>query len=100
MENIIKRLLKENNLTRVALAEKIGVTESAIRHWEKRGLDKIKLKNVKIIARVLNVSVIELLGLVPECDMEILKLANRLSKASAKTKLMINEILNVDEIMK
>lgn len=100
MENTIKKLLKENDLTRVALAEKIGVTESAIRYWEKRGLDNVKLKNVKIIARVLNVSVIELLGLVPECDMEILKLANRLSKASAKTKLMINEILNIDEIMK
>lgn len=100
MKEQIQKLLKENNMTRVALAKKIGVSEGAIRKWEENGINNIKIKNAKSLAKFLNVPVVELLGLVQEEELEVLKLANRLSKASNKTKLMINAMLNVEDILK
>ena len=47
MENIIKKKLMEKGMTRVELAAKVGVTESAVRHWENTGIDNLKLSNAK-----------------------------------------------------
>lgn len=97
MENIIKKKLMEKGMTRVELAAKVGVTESAVRHWEKTGIDNLKLSNAKKLANALDTTVIELLNLIPDIDSENLKLARRISNASEKSKDMIDAMLKVEE---
>lgn len=58
--NFIKNLRKKIGLTQKELAEKIGVTDRAISKWE-RGLGCPDISLLEIVAKELNVSILELL---------------------------------------
>ncbi|MCL2861954.1 MAG: helix-turn-helix domain-containing protein [Firmicutes bacterium] len=57
----LKALRLESHLTQVQLAEKLGVTDSAVRHWETQGREP-DYKMLCQIAKVLDVTVGYLLG--------------------------------------
>ena len=59
--NRLKELRKLRKMTRVELAEKIGVTKLTILNWE-HGTHKIKGSNAKKLAEYFNVSIPYLLG--------------------------------------
>lgn len=58
--NFIRNLRKEIGLTQKELAEKIGVTDRAISKWE-RGLGCPDISLLEDVAKILNVSILELL---------------------------------------
>lgn len=66
MDNIIStriyELRKENNLSQLELAKRIGVTQKAIDFWEK-GTNEPKATYIIRLAQVLSVSTDYLLGL-------------------------------------
>lgn len=47
---------------KVTLAKKIGLTESAIRRWQREGFGKAKLDNIKNLCRVLSINPLVFLG--------------------------------------
>ena len=56
----LQELRKENGLTQLALAERLGVTDRAVSKWERgKGFPDVSL--LKPLAEVLDVSVSELL---------------------------------------
>lgn len=65
VEELIKKGMEKKGLNRVQLAKKVGVSEGAIRKWEKEGIENAKLTSVKKICEVLDLDTMELLGLKP-----------------------------------
>lgn len=59
--NRLKKLRELRKMTRVELAEKIGVTKLTILNWE-HGTHEIKGSNAKKLAEYFNVSILYLLG--------------------------------------
>ena len=57
----LREIRLENSLTQVQLAKKLGVTDSAIRHWETQGREP-DFKMLCNIAKILEVTVGQLLG--------------------------------------
>jgi len=69
--NLIKKGREEKNLTQGALAEKIGVTTGTISLYES-GNRKPELDKIKKLSEQLNITEVELLGIiVPEADLNI-----------------------------
>lgn len=58
--NMITKLRKENRMTQVELAEKIGVTDKAVSKWE-RDLSFPDINSIPKLAEIFNVSVDELM---------------------------------------
>lgn len=61
METKLENARKEAGLTKYMLAKKAGVTEPAIRKWEKNGTRKAYAGHLAKVARVLGCSVDELI---------------------------------------
>ncbi|MDD6466662.1 MAG: helix-turn-helix transcriptional regulator [Erysipelotrichaceae bacterium] len=58
--NTIARLRKENGMTQLELAEKMGVTDKAVSKWE-RDLSYPDINSIAKLAEIFNVSVDELM---------------------------------------
>ena len=56
--NDIKGYRKRNGITQVQLAEKLGITQSAVSKMEKSG----SLKTINKVAKVFNTDAMELIG--------------------------------------
>lgn len=72
MENImslrIRELRKENKITMVELAQKIGVTQPTITKWENGETKNIKNSTIIKLSKIFGVSPLYLLGVVDERD--------------------------------
>lgn len=68
-DNKIGKLIRSQilslGMTRVEVASKMGVTEGAIRVWEKKGLDNTKIGTAKKLAEILNIDPLILLEIIP-----------------------------------
>lgn len=62
----VKRLRLEAGLTQQQLAERVGVSVSAVRDWEARGAKENEADLYRRLARALGVSADVLLGLVEQ----------------------------------
>lgn len=63
MDNIIKKLRKQNGLTMRELAGKIGVSEGTISRWESGEIANMKRNHIATLAKVFNVPATDFLDL-------------------------------------
>ena len=66
----IKAKRKALNLTQLALAEKVGLTESSISRYESGKIATMPTSTINRICQVLNIKPSELLGLTPQNSFE------------------------------
>lgn len=62
-EKLIKYRRKELKMSMQELADKMGVAKSSVANWETNGIDNMKNSNVAKLAKYLDISPLELLGL-------------------------------------
>lgn len=92
---LIKNKIKENFASRVEAAKVMGVTEGGIRRWEKVGLEKTKISNIKKLSTYLNIDLCILMN-ISECTEEDIKLAKKINKLEEPYKKII--INNINEL--
>ena len=74
MGEMISTLRKENNMTQLQLAEKMGVTDKAVSKWE-RDLSCPDINSIPDLAEILGVSVEDLMQVKKEAEAPVSKVA-------------------------
>ena len=77
---MIAELRKQNGMTQLELAEKMGVTDKAVSKWE-RDLSCPDINSIPILAEILDVSVKELMQVKKEAEAPVSKVAEILEIA-------------------
>lgn len=80
----IATLRKEKNITQKELAEQLGVTDKAVSKWE-RGLNYPDLSLFPELAKVLDTTIAELLGLDSNIPDSAINILSEISKQEKKT---------------
>lgn len=93
-KNLIQKILERDSITRIELASRIGVTEGAIRKWEKNGFDTVKMENIKNLAKYAKLDINEIMGLASPTDNEVLELAREIRDLSEDKRQVIQSVVN------
>lgn len=67
---LIKELRKQKHISAETIAEKLNVHPSTVYRWEKGDIEKIPYQTLIPLARILNVSPLDLLGVDDNVDKE------------------------------
>lgn len=67
---LIKELRKQKRISAETIAEKLNVHPSTVYRWEKGDIEKIPYQTLIPLARILNVSPLDLLGVDDNVDKE------------------------------
>lgn len=91
---LIQKRLDEMNMTKTKLAELMGVTEGAIRKWQKDGLDNTKIERVKNLSKILSIPIPVLMGIEDEkFSGRTIAIARKFNKLNNDDKVTIENIL-------
>lgn len=93
-KNLIQQILERDSITRIELASRIGVTEGAIRKWEKNGFDTVKMENIRNLAKYANLNINEIMGLASPTDNEVFELAREIRELSEDKRQVIQSVVN------
>lgn len=70
VQDKIKQLRLENNLTQIQLAEKVGVSKGTISKWESGDIENMRRDKIAKLAEALNATPSDIFGWAPEGEKE------------------------------
>ena len=92
---------KRKHLTQEELGKLVGVTKSAVMKWEKGIVSNIKRSVIVKLSQVLDLSPLDILGIEPPADQQILDDFHSLNEeGQAKARAYIHDLARIPEYKK